>query len=267
MPNAGSLRAVGVIVLVGALLSGCNAATVEAEPHPAGPKPVATEAGSPAAEEWAGVDEELPPPGTEVASGEFTSATGTAIGRVSLVTNDTRHIDVRFEDFSVENGPELRVYLLPGRLGPRDPVTRPGDISLELGKLISPTGSQEYVFGDPWVWGEGDPSFFRTLAVISYGALAEQSTEPATAVAPLSWSFPAPRAVLAVDSGPTGGARGDVVSDGGEPVSYTVASNDLLAEVAARFGISVSDLLWLNPPRGKHQALAGEVLNLSAAER
>jgi hypothetical protein len=271
MASAGSKRTVASALLVATTLlagtvGGCTSATPGKDPTATAPEPAATATRDPAATEPTAQDGGIPASGTEIATGNFTSATGTATGRVSLVTNEG-HIDVRFEDFSVEDGPELRVYLIPEHLGPDDPITRPDSIQLELGTLSSPTGSQEYRFGEPWSWGDSDPTFFRTLAVISYPALAEGSEAPATAVAPLTWTFPRPRDVSVADSGTTGGARGEVESDGSVPISYTVAPDDLIAEIAARFGLTVRDLLWLNPVRGKAEAIAGEKLNLSPAFR
>lgn len=51
----------------------------------------------------------------------------------------------------------------------------------------------------------------------------------------------------------------------------TVEPNDLIDEVAARFGITVDDLFYLNnsriPNAGQHTLSVGERLNLSLADR
>jgi LysM repeat protein len=66
------------------------------------------------------------------------------------------------------------------------------------------------------------------------------------------------------DSGSKRWATGKVTVVGGWPVSYVVAPYDVMAVIAQRFGITVDDLLYLNPTRGYGPtALAGETLNLS----
>ena len=60
-------------------------------------------------------------------------------------------------------------------------------------------------------------------------------------------------------------SRFSVVENASGPARYEVAGGDVLAEIAARFGISVADLFYLNPARGKGQepvVYAGEVFNL-----
>lgn len=70
------------------------------------------------------------------------------------------------------------------------------------------------------------------------------------AQAPLEWTFPPLRPDLAVleDGGAQPGAQGIAETDGsGRPVAYTVAADDTHEGVAARFGVTVEDLAYLNP--------------------
>lgn len=88
----------------------------------------------------------------------------------------------------------------------------------------------------------------------------------------IEWTFAPLRSDLApVDRGTTGGARGETEVLEGRPVSYTVVGDDLIDEVAARFGITRDDLLYLNPtrmPSSMRETLdVGEVLNLSVDRR
>jgi LysM repeat protein len=67
-----------------------------------------------------------------------------------------------------------------------------------------------------------------------------------------------------VDSGIRTGGTGVVTMVDGKPASYAVAPDDVMKAIAERFGITVDDILYLNPTRmGGTMALAGETLNLS----
>lgn len=120
----------------------------------------------------------------------------------------------------------------------------------------------------------GDPSFLRTVVIRVHGdpafpAICHVAVLSSTV---LTWTLPDMRPGLVVeDSGRTGGASGIVTIIDGKPRSYTVAPDDLSDEVAARLGITVPDLYFLNPTRmtpGGYRVLnAGEVLNLSKDHR
>ena len=69
------------------------------------------------------------------------------------------------------------------------------------------------------------------------------------AVAPVRWSVPQRQTnVHPVDAGARANAAGPVTATtaSGAPRSYTVARDDLIGDVAARFGVSVKALVWLN---------------------
>ena len=73
-----------------------------------------------------------------------------------------------------------------------------------------------------------------------------------------------------VDNGATGGAMGPVAQNSDGPATYEVVDGDVLDEIAARFGITVLDLFYLNPARDKGQqrlAFVGELFNLDKARR
>lgn len=83
-----------------------------------------------------------------------------------------------------------------------------------------------------------------------------------------------PRGVLASGSF-QGAARGDVeiVNNGDgrltirvEAVGYTVATNDLIDEVAARFGMTADDIRYLNPLHGP-KLRVNETIILNGAAR
>ncbi|WP_182048059.1 LysM domain-containing protein [Curtobacterium sp. ME26] len=100
-----------------------------------------------------------------------------------------------------------------------------------------------------------DPSGLVTL-VVSSAARPGQADVPieigadkVLAVAPVRWSVPARQTnVHPVDGGARANAAGPVTATtgSGAPRTYTVARNDLIGDVAARFGISVKALVWCN---------------------
>lgn len=95
------------------------------------------------------VDEQLPPAAIEknaqqptlVSKGAFAGADsfhkGSGSAEVFLLPDGSKLL--RFEDFSVTNGPALSVYLS------RDPAGTTGENFLDLGKLKGNMGNQNYV--------------------------------------------------------------------------------------------------------------------------
>ncbi len=84
------------------------------------------------------------------------------------------------------------------------------------------------------------------------------------------WSITPQRIdLVAADAGPRAAAKGEVTIVDGAPTAYAVAPNDLVENVAERFGMTVDDLLYLNvfrSPSGE-TLRTGETLNLTVADR
>lgn len=99
----------------------------------------------------------------------------------------------------------------------------------------------------------GDPSLIRELIIRDFDApngLDECAAAPA-ATAVLDWSYePLRRGLRGVDTGATGGARGEAKLEDGVVVGYTVVADDLIEEVAARFQLTPEDIRYLNPEVG-----------------
>lgn len=93
--------------------------------------------------------------------------------------------------------------------------------------------------------------------------------QPVLSTAPITWSMqPLYPDLVVVDSGETGGAKGAVTLEGEVPVSYRVHQGDVLEEIAARFGITTDELVWLNPRRPNPDIVyTEETLNLSPSRR
>ena len=120
----------------------------------------------------------------------------------------------------------------------------------------------------------GDPSGIDQVVLVTIPAMPFTADLACLATvvarADIDWTFEPLRSSLSpVDSGVTGGARGVVDSIDGRPAAYTVEPNDLIDEVAARFGITVDDLYYLNDSRSpnSHTLRVGERLNLLLADR
>ena len=162
----------------------------------------------------------------------------------------------------------IAVHLLPA-----DPTCF--DSGFRIGYGIFTGGSGTSDSGDLSILS-GDPSGIDQVVLVTIPAepfTAEMSClATVVARADIDWTFPPLRGYLdLVDSGATGGARGDAETIDGRPAAYTVAPGDLIEEVAARFGISVDDLFYLNnsrQPNAQQQTLrVGERLNLLLADR
>jgi hypothetical protein len=120
----------------------------------------------------------------------------------------------------------------------------------------------------------GDLSYMPVLVLRPNGggdSSEDYCTPSKMGVADLSWTRPAAYlSVHAVDHGEAPAARGVVHERGGHPVSYDVAPDDQLASVAARFGLTAGEVLYLNPRRTEPSSTmlyADETLNLDTNDR
>jgi hypothetical protein len=137
----------------------------------------------------------------------------------------------------------------------------------------------------PLSFGRGDPTFISEITLTTSASLGSDGVfkqadgssgciNHVVARAPLVWTSGPLRPYLStlVDGGTRSGAGGKVVIDAtGRPVAYTVAPNDLLPEVAGRFGITPDDAFYLNPARAGSpeypMLYVNEVLNLNLRAR
>lgn len=245
--------AVGLVVAIA--LTGC-AATPSPTPEPT-VAPSATAAAAP----------ELPV-GTVVATGQFE---GSATGTVELVTIEGGMYEVRLTNFTTSVAAPYELLLSPYPL--TDDRTCLDTFVFDLGDP-SLNGPGPFPIGPFEAWGF-DPSFLDGAALGQYiesDAVANDCLRTVVARAPFTWDFPDLRPDLdVVDSGPAVGAMGEVTLENGEPDSYTVAPDDIMGEIANRFGVTVDDVFYLNPARLPNSrdtvAYADEVLNLSRANR
>jgi hypothetical protein len=208
--------------------------------------------------------------GTVVATGRFTSVDGLTTGDVAITADDEGGFTVEISRFA---SPVTGELILNSSTEPftEEAYCAEGFSTYVQGNLTpAPEMTIDLGFDE---LTSGDPSYLDTL-ILTLNA-AEPRTgcfSPVVALAPLTWTMPDLRPdIRVVDRGETGGASGWVTVDGDRPLSYTVAPDDLLPEIAARFGVSVDDLLYLNPTRSTpgltRKAYVDEVFNLDRAAR
>ncbi len=204
-----------------------------------------------------------------VASGTFHSTDGTTTGAVDVVV--TGHLAELVLRDLVSTHERLGVRA-PLRDSEGDPCV--DSHAFAFTDIVAGTPTDPLIM--PLSLGRGDPTFISEI-VLTTMTQADGSSHCINLVvarAPLVWTFGPLRPYLdtLVDDGIRGGASGEVVFDAtGRPVTYTVAPNDLLPEVAGRFGITVDDVFYLNPARGPSpqdpMLYVDEVLNLNLRER
>lgn len=249
------MKKVAAITLVALALAGCTAAPA--------PTPEPTPSATPAAATFPDL-----PSGTVVATGQFE---GSTTGTVELVVTDGGMYEVRLTDLVTDVVAPYSLLLSPY------PLTEDRTcLDMFVFDLGDPTlnGTGPFPIGPFEAWGY-DPSFLDGAALGQYieaDATENDCLRTIVARAPFTWDFPDLRPDLkVVDSGPVVGAMGEVELENGEPASYTVAPDDILEEIAARFGVTVDDLFYLNPGRLPSPrdpiAYADEVLNLSRDNR
>ncbi len=115
-----------------------------------------------------------------------------------------------------------------------------------------------------------DPRYMRTAIIWAAPPEAPIGLGSIVATAALTWNLPNMEpGPEAADHGPADGARGKVVlAEDGTPMSYRIAWGDTADGIAARFGITPKDLIWLNPDRaGGRLILADITINLSRESR
>lgn len=195
-----------------------------------------------------------------VATGQFGSPDGTTSGTVTVSLQNSELI-LHVDGFRTTAQGSLQFQLSPW--APSTPcladehsliLGRPGLRQVGIGSLAT------------------DPSFYKTV-VMTRAPTPQNPTDTngcvftPVAFAPISWTLPDTHPDLSVrDSGSMAGARGTATVVSGAPSSYVVADGDNLSSIAARFGISLDDLLFLNP-MDSMPLWAGQHLNLSKALR
>lgn len=255
-------RALGVVIilLVAVLVAGCSVAGGSS--HRAVPTPASADSSV--------IHQSPPIPDGTVATAVLTSSTGAALGTATFIKSGAEW-DLHLPSLDLGDPASVLPTLA-------DSPIRPGacgsDNVWEVG-IVNQAGLPMRV--DVASFG-GDPSFFTMLVLVRYGGAVQPTPDsngciqPILATGPIVWSIPVQRPwVHPLDSGVRIGARGAVELRNGAPALYTTAPDDSWNAIAARFGLSASDLAWLNPNRlggdAAGEAYAQQVLNLDPAGR
>lgn len=209
--------------------------------------------------------------GTVVATGSLTSVDGLTTGDVAVTAVGSGEFGLVISNYSSPVHADT-IADLSAKPFTEEAYCANGFMTLSLGNLtLGPTITSDINFTEITL---GNPDFLDTLVLTLNDGNAPRTGcfYPVVASAPLTWTMPDLRPDIRVfDNGSTGGATGDVTTERGIPVSYRVASGDVMAEIAARFGISVADVFYLNPAREPASqdpvAYTSEVLNLDKAGR
>lgn len=230
--------------------------------HPATPGPVSAAFPSPTITYIAR--------GTVVASGDVASPKGSIHFHYEMVANGDNTYSAQYSGFTSTVPVPISVTLLD--IAPRvgDGLTYHGVGDHQLGGPTTAAAPTSSVTLGP----AGPPSYLTTLVTYSSatsgsGLPVELGPNKVLAVSTLSWSIPTRQTnVHPSDGGTRAFASGTVTAttSTGAPKRYLIAPGDVIATVAQRFGISVDDLIWLNPNLevfGNEQYLyEGTTLNL-----
>lgn len=238
----------GVVVVV-VVLTGCTAAPPATEPTPTATEPPS-----------------LGPVGTVIATAEFDPAEGVT-GRLELLVGEGGIEQLRVTGFSSTLPATAELDLSPFPLTP-DRTCLDG---YAIGTGMPPAGDSVRPVGDLAKFGGDDPSFIDGVVIGMFvqSDLDERGCgRTILARAPFTWHLPEGlHPVTVADSGPASGADGTPELVDGQLVSYVVAPGDVLSAIADRFGVTVDDIVFLNPFRGDGMALADERINLDRDNR
>ena len=260
-------RFAGVVVALtfAAALAGCSTAAVPVAAHtthraaPHTTRPTASVAPNPAVSHAATagpVATPMPSPtlsavpaGTVVAQGDVTSPKGSIHFDYRVVANGDDTYSAQYSDFTSSVPMPVGVTFIDVAPNVGDGLTWHGVGDHTLGGPTGSPGSSSASLGS-----EDQPSYLTSLVTYSAatsddGLPVELGPNKVLAVSTVTWSIPVRQSnVHPVDGGARANASGAVTATtaGGAPKSYVIAPGDLIDAVAARFGISVEDLIWLN---------------------
>lgn len=214
------------------------------------------------------------PDGTVLSEGDVASPKGSIHFHYRVVASGESYT-IDYSGFTSTLPVPVGVMLVDTAPSVGDGITYKGVGNATLGgPTTTPTGTSA-----PLTDSSYDPSWLG--AIVTYSDATSDPSLPVEiangkvlAVDPVRWSVPARTTnVHPVDAGARPGATGSVsaTTTAGAPRSYTIAPDDQIGDVAARFGISVEAVIWLNHDMrvyGQQQYLyEGTSLNLDPIRR
>ena len=266
------LIAFGLAATITVALTGCLTSAKHPSAHPthhhhsasgthsATPSPTATEAPDPAISHPATpgpVSASFPnptivpiPAGTVVASGDVASPKGSIHFHYAMVATGSDTFVAQYSGFTSTVPVPISVTLLTAAPRVGDGLSYHGIGDHQLGGPTTTAAPGSSVALN----SAGPPSYLGTLVTYSSapstdGVPVELGPNKVLAVTAVHWAIPLRQTnVHPVDGGTREYASGTVTAKtaSGAPRRYLVASGDITSVVAARFGISVADLIWLN---------------------
>lgn len=216
------------------------------------------------------------PAGTVVAEGDVASPKGSVHFHFRVVAGADDRFIVQYSGFTSTLPVPVSATFLEDPPTVGDGLTYHGIGDDQLGGATTTPSAAVSVPIDEAGY---DPSWLGALVTYS-SATADPSLpveigpDKVLAVTKVSWSVPARTTnVHPVDGGASANASGSVAKTtaSGAPATYVIAPGDLIGDVAARFGITVETLIWLNDGMqvyGQQQYLyEGTTLNLDPLRR
>lgn len=189
------------------------------------------------------------PAGTAVAQGDVASPKGSIHYHYRVVANGDNTYSVQYSGFTSTVPVPVSATLIDIAPKVGDGLTWHGVGDHQLGGPTSAATATTASLGSV-----GQPKYLTALVTYSSvasgdGVPIELGPNKVLAVNALHWSIPVRQSnVPPADGGARSYAAGAVTAKtaSGAPKSYRVAAGDVTSVVAARFGISVEDLIWLN---------------------
>lgn len=206
-----------------------------------------------------------------VATGTLASADGRTAGQVVL-TAAGNTVTATLKGFFTAATSQLELDLSPHPQDAQCPADR---WAFQMNEVDGETHSWSLpiaVAGGPF---QVDPTYLRTVVLRADADAGKPNADgcvyPALALATLTWKIaPSHTGLVVTDHGPRPQATGTVTVADGQPSTYTVAPNDTIEAIRARFGITADDFYYLNPFNGMtddSELRYGTVYNLSPTNR
>lgn len=207
------------------------------------------------------------PEGTELGTADLVDRDGAAVMHATIVAGTGTSMRVVTSGGTALPGGDVELVVTPFDL--RFGETCADSYVGAAVRDVHPEAASTYPLGSRASTFTIDPSFVSGIALTRpmQGWTPNECLRPLLAIGTITWTLPPLRPdIAAVDSGPAIGAAGETVLRDGILSTYTVRGGDNLRQIAGRFGLTVQDLLFLNPLResaaGTYTAEKWETFNL-----
>ena len=200
-----------------------------------------------------------PAPTGKIGTASLIDGSGRAAGTATF-TQDRTDLEITIVPTAAPPGATLRISTAPAATDCSD-----DEYSLDFGQAAD--GPKTIPLPRD-LMPKSDPTMWRSLLLVAPPAPGASGTCAMTVIAssPIVWTRePAGLSAPIHDSGSTASARGTLGASGSGTTTYTPATGDTPTAVAARLGITLDDLHWLNPM--EFHLRAGMPINLDPEVR